>query len=202
LGKISSQSKPCLTVISVIFSSFFLNLFQLQISKLIHFTENGYSEHQLLQKEQEILTILNFDLKVPLISQYLEYFMLHERNFGLSKVITVCHYLSNITLTEPKFLNRLASSVAAAILTLSRMLLCTFLTMDPKTIGFVYDEDLFEMKDFAEILNDLWIVFHDSLLNKDLYKVQFISKHSNLIILLFFFFINLKHLASETKVFK
>ena len=36
--------------------------------------------------EREILMRLDFDLKIPLISQYIEFYMLHEKEFYFSKV--------------------------------------------------------------------------------------------------------------------
>jgi len=36
--------------------------------------------------ERTILTKLEFDLKIPLISQFLEFYMLHETKFYLTKV--------------------------------------------------------------------------------------------------------------------
>ena len=56
------------------------------MSKLINLTEYCYSENQLIQKEKQILSIINFDLKIPLVTQYLEFYVLHETVFLLNKV--------------------------------------------------------------------------------------------------------------------
>ena len=59
-----------------------------QLTKLIFLTEYAYTDEQLLQMEKKILMKLDFDLKIPLITQYLEFYMLHEREYYLSKVNT------------------------------------------------------------------------------------------------------------------
>jgi hypothetical protein len=56
------------------------------MSKLINLTEYCYSENQLIEKEKQLLSIINFDLKIPLITQYLEFYVLHEAVFLLNKV--------------------------------------------------------------------------------------------------------------------
>ncbi len=58
------------------------------MSNLIDLTdyEYCYSEEQLIEKEKEVLAIINFDLKIPLVTQYLEFYVLHEAVFYLNKV--------------------------------------------------------------------------------------------------------------------
>jgi hypothetical protein len=58
------------------------------MSKLINLTEYCYSETQLILKEKQILSIINFDLKIPLVTQYFEFYVLHETVFLLNKVYT------------------------------------------------------------------------------------------------------------------
>jgi len=60
-----------------------------KLSKLLNLSEFVYSEQQLLDKEKEILSIIKFDLKIPLITQHLEFYLLHETNFLLSRVKTI-----------------------------------------------------------------------------------------------------------------
>lgn len=153
-------------------SAKFWERFPPKMSKLITLTEHCYSEQQLLDKEKEVLSKINFDLKIPLVTQYLEFYMLHESVFLLNKVIPVCHYLYNLTLTEVCFLNKLASSLGAAILTLARMVLCSFALCDPDESYYVYDTSLFGLKDFQKILSDLWAVFNKSIFNKDSFRLQ------------------------------
>jgi len=57
-----------------------------KLSKLLNLSEFVYSEQQLLDKEKEILSIIKFDLKIPLITKHLEFYLLHETNFLLSRV--------------------------------------------------------------------------------------------------------------------
>ena len=46
----------------------------------------NHAAHELIQKEKEVLVFLNFDLKIPLIAQYIEYYSCHEVNFAKEKV--------------------------------------------------------------------------------------------------------------------
>lgn len=64
----------------------FWERFPPKLSKLTHLANFEYSENHLLNMERTILTKLEFDLKIPLISQYLEFYMLHETKFFLTKV--------------------------------------------------------------------------------------------------------------------
>ena len=75
-------------------------------------------------------------------------------------------------MTETRFLNRLASSLAAVILTLAKMVLCSFASNDPEESISVYDTSLFAMKDFKTILNDIWPVFYNSIVEKESFKVN------------------------------
>lgn len=75
-------------------------------------------------------------------------------------------------MTETRFLNRLASSLAAVILTLAKMVLCSFASNDPEESNSVYDTSLFAMKDFKTILNDIWSVFYNSIVEKESFKVN------------------------------
>jgi len=85
----------------------------------------------------------------------------------------VCHYLYNLTLTEPRFLKRTASSLAAAILTLTKMLLCSFSACDVSEIKFIiHDKSLFRSEHFMETLIDLWNVFTSSITNRELFRVS------------------------------
>jgi len=68
------------------------------------------------------------------------------------------------------FVNRLSSSLAAVILTLSKMILIVFSTNDENGNGpwlpnscVNYDEHLFGVEDFYEILKDTWQIFIKSL---------------------------------------
>jgi hypothetical protein len=141
----------------------------LQLSKLICLTEFTYTEEQLLQMERKILMSLDFDLKIPLITQYLEFYMLHERELYLSKVTTVCHFLSNLALTNIIFTNRLSSSLAAVILTFSKMIL--YLFTSASEFESVYDAHLFEVEGFTDILKEIWDIFIQSITSKSLFKV-------------------------------
>ena len=53
----------------------------------------NHSAHELIQKEKEVLLFLNFDLKIPLIAQYIEYYACHEVNFAKEKVCPSCPWL-------------------------------------------------------------------------------------------------------------
>lgn len=75
-------------------------------------------------------------------------------------------------MTETRFLNRLASSLAAVILTLAKMVLCSFASNEPEESNSVYDTSLFAMKDFKTILNDIWSVFYNSIVEKESFKVN------------------------------
>ena len=75
-------------------------------------------------------------------------------------------------MTETRFLNRLASSLAGVILTLAKMVLCSFASNDPEESNSVYDTSLFAMKDFKTILNDIWSVFYNSIVEKESFKVN------------------------------
>ena len=80
------------------------------------------------------------------------------------------------------FTNRLSSSLAAVILTFSKMILYLFTTESDIAVSncanevringiSVYDEHLFEVEDFYEILKDMWLIFINSVTNKNLFKV-------------------------------
>ncbi len=102
-------------------------------------------------------------------------------------MIPICHYLYNLTLTETRFLNRLASSLAAVILTLAKMILCSFASNDPEESTSVYDTNLFTLIDFKSILNDLWLVFYNSIVQKESFKVMLISNIINKLVRAFIF---------------
>jgi len=68
------------------------------------------------------------------------------------------------------FISRLSSSLAAVIFTLSKMILNVFSTIDENGNGHSllhvigsYDEHLFELEDFHEILRDIWQIFIRSM---------------------------------------
>jgi hypothetical protein len=81
----------------------------------------------------------------------------------------VCHYLLNLTSANTIFLKRSSSTLAAAILTLSKMILSSFSANPKPTID--YDETLFDLSDFYECLEDLWILFLASVNEKESFKV-------------------------------
>lgn len=174
------QEQECLHLVAItcyFLSCKFWERFPPKLSKLIGLTEYAYSELQLLQMEREILMKLDFDLKIPLISQYIEFYMLHEKEFFLSKITTVSHYLCNLVLTEMVFTNRESSSLAAVILTLSKMILNLFAaTHDPSGREMytqkVYDAQLFEVDNFYEILTEIWQIFMNSMTNYNSYRLQ------------------------------
>jgi hypothetical protein len=96
----------------------------------------------------------------------------------------VCHYLLNLTSANTIFLKRSSSTLAAAILTLSKMILSSFSANPKPTID--YDEALFDLSDFYECLEDLWILFLASVNEKESFKVYkccccclFVENNSN-----------------------
>lgn len=153
----------------------FWERFPPKLSKLIYLTEYAYTELELLRMEREILMKLDFDLKIPLISQYIEFYMLHEKEFYLSKITTLSHYLTNLAATEMIFTSRLASSLSAVILTLSKMILGMF-SCQTSTFNSIqnniYDERLFGLENFYEILKDVWQIFMNSMTNSSSFKLQ------------------------------
>jgi hypothetical protein len=84
----------------------------------------------------------------------------------------ICYFLKNLTYTAPNFLNKLASTLAAAIVILAKMLLCSFAAIDPKQMNTVYNEKLFLTENFFSTLNDLWLLFFHSLYDKEAFKVS------------------------------
>ncbi len=91
----------------------------------------------------------------------------------------VSHYLSNLALTEMIFTNRLSSSLAAVILTLSKMILNLFAaTHDPDSRELythkLYDVHLFEVENFYEILTEIWQIFMNSMTNYSSFRVRII----------------------------
>lgn len=169
-GLFSKESLQLVALSCYYLSCKFWERFPPKLSKLAQLANFEYSEMHLLHMERTILTKLEFDLKIPLISQYLEFYMLHETRFFLTKIIIVCHYLLNLTLTSTIFLNRSSSTLAAAILTLSKMILSSFSAHDNSSIG--YDQSLFEIDEFYVTLDSLWCIFSNSISNKDSYKLQ------------------------------
>jgi hypothetical protein len=63
--------------------------------------------------------------------------------------------------------------MAGVILTLAKMILCSFASNDPEESNTVYDTSLFTLKDFKIILNDLWLIFYNSIVDKESFKVKF-----------------------------
>ncbi len=66
-------------------------------------------------------------------------------------------------------INRLSSSLAAVVLTFSKMILYFFTSASE--IETVYDESLFEVEEFLDILKEVWQLFTDSINDKNLFKV-------------------------------
>lgn len=156
----------------------FWERFPPKANKLIHLTEYGYNVNQLFCMEREILMSLEFDLNIPLVSQYIELYMLHEEEYLFSRMLTVCHYLSNLLVTEMMFANHPSSSLAAVILQLSKMILNVFSAGDEngnepsfQQVSNNYDEGLFHCEDFYEILKDVYQIFITSV-TSDSFKVQ------------------------------
>jgi hypothetical protein len=174
-----NQERLHLTALTCYFLSCkFWERFPPKASKLIHLTEYSYTENQLLCMERELLMNLEFDLKIPLISQYIEFYMLHEDEFLLSRITTMSHYLTNLALVNLVFTNRPSSSLAAVILQLSKMILYVFSASNENGNGPIYqkqatqyDEHLFECEDFVEILKDIWQIFIKSVTGNS-YKLQ------------------------------
>jgi len=176
LDKKTYHDQECIHLIAVacyFLSCKFWERFPPKISKLIHLTEYAYTEIELLAMEREILMKIDFDLKIPLISQYIEFYMMHEKEFYISKVKIVSYYLTNLALTEMVFTNRLASSISAVILTLSKMILNLFTVNESSDFQlYTYDTKLFDTEDFYEILKDMWQIFINSVANCNSYKIQ------------------------------
>jgi len=152
----------------------FWERFPPKLNKLVHLTEYDYSPAQLLKMEQKILMMLSFDLKIPLISQYIEFYMFHETNYYSSKIVTISHYLTNLTLTSMTFTNCKASSLAAVILTMAKMLLNSFASNNNEQLypTGIYDQNFFALDGFHGILNDVWQIFYTSLTQSKSFKLQ------------------------------
>jgi len=150
----------------------FWERFPPKVSKLVEITDCEVSEKELLDKEQEILMFLEFDLKVPLVTQFVEFHFFHEPESIFDRAIKISYYLTNLTLTEVKFRNHLASTLSAVIVTLSKMILNAFTGCDPDENYKIYDATLFHIEDFRPLLEELWMVFGKSLTDKDNFKFQ------------------------------
>lgn len=179
---------------------------------MIQIADYGYTEKAFLEMEREILMKLDFDLKIPLITQYIEFYILHEKTYYIAKVsknsirnhsmyeaknfhliqkiTTVSHYLSNLAMTDLIYAYRLPSTLAAVILTLSKLILNVFSTNNEENNGNgmvldnlgpygtsrmlfdIYDENLFELEDFYGILKEMWKIFISSVTSSS-FKVNF-----------------------------
>lgn len=170
------ENMQLISVACYFLSCKFWERFPPKISKLIYLTEFAYTELELLAMEREILMKLDFDLKIPLVSQFIEFYMMHEKEFYISKVKIVSHYLTNLALTEMVFTNRLSSSIAVVILTLSKMILGLFNANEDLTLMKFpfcnYDKHLWDAENFYEILKDIWQIFINSVTNSSSYKPQ------------------------------
>ena len=142
-----------------------------KVSKLVEITDYAFSEKELLDKEQEILMFLEFDLKVPLVTQFVEFHFYHEPESIFDRAIKISYYLTNLTLTEVRFRNHLASTLSAVIVTLSKMILNAFTGCDPEQNYKIYDATLFHIEEFCPLLEELWMVFCKSVTDKENFKV-------------------------------
>lgn len=167
----------------------FWERFPPKLTKLIQIADYGYTEKAFLEMEREILMKLDFDLKIPLITQYIEFYILHEKTYYIAKITTVSHYLSNLAMTDLIYAYRLPSTLAAVILTLSKLILNVFSTNNEENNGNgmvldnlgpygtstrlfdIYDENLFELEDFYGILKEMWKIFISSVTSSS-FKLQ------------------------------
>lgn len=98
------------------------------------------------------------------------------------------------------FANRKASSLAAVILTMSKMLMNSFsanINNNNKSVisSFsleIYDEDLFAADDFNDVLSDVWQLFNTSVTQYNSFRVI------RFLFLLQFFFSRVTDMAVET----
>jgi hypothetical protein len=141
------------------------------IEKLVKLTDNEFTKEQILKTESDILTLLQFDLKIPLLTQFVDFYFLHETQFSFSQMTMISYFLIDLTLVDARFLNRLASIQASAVCLFTKMILCSF-TNDLVKLSSTIEASLSDINNYFDILLDLWNVFSHALTHQDSFMVN------------------------------
>lgn len=147
------------------------------LEKLIKLTDNEFTKEQILKTESDILKMLQFNLKIPLVTQFLDFYFVHETQFSFSQMTIISYFLVDLTLVDVRFLNRLASILASAVCLFTKIILCSF-TNDLVKLNSVIDANMSEINNYFDILLDLWDVLNHALTHKDSFIIQK-NKYSN-----------------------
>jgi len=124
------------------------------VGEFVYITDDTYSKKQVLRMEQLVLKVLNFDLAVPTILQFVTNFSKMVQSSV--EAISLAQYLSELTLLEvERFLPYKHSVIAAASVALARHTLN--LTAWPESIAQFTGIGLDDFKDCLVNIHEVFV---------------------------------------------
>jgi len=119
--RVSRKRLQLIGVVATLIAAKYEEIYPPKISDLVYICDKAYTKHEILEMEMAVLTVLEFQLRVPTAVQFLDRF--GKVNGCTEQHRQLAQYLSELALPEIKMIRFTPSHLAAASIYLSNKLL-------------------------------------------------------------------------------